>query len=570
MYSGILASTLIGVALADPRCKNHPLNPNWPSIDDWNTLNRSTNGALIRTNPVESSCFNNNSAVNCDHVQENWFYSDLHSSLPESIGYPYWANRSCVPPNDYAYDKALGCELGGLPAQRNIRIVVKGTGHDLSGRSSGAHSLSIWTYHLRNLGFDTHWTHPLSNNTENAVILGSGSTWGEVLAAAAKTGRTVISGQDGTVGLGGSIGGGGHGPLSSHYGLSADHVLQATVVTTEGEILVANDAQNQDLLRAIRGGGPGLYGIMVEYVLRTVPLPNNVVMSTLSMSIIQNQTAAAAQGSWTAFGTFVSSVPDLMDAGITGYGFGVAQENMGIELAMTLWSYNTTAAAFKPLLESARQTMLADVASQTILVVVLEPTVLPTYLSLFDVLNPSRNRCGDISLTSSRLLGRRHLSDIPLDELRTHLQKISKAQVEGRQTRLVLGLQGGLGPRSVQNEMRGALSPAWRRAYLHLMATGVDINTRALLPQNALAAAAALAEGNKEAVWREWAPDTGAYINEANPFARNFQQDFYGGNCERLVQIKEKYDPTASLYALSGIGSHDWDYNLDSGLLCRV
>lgn len=430
--------------------------------------------------------------------------------------------------------------------------------------------MSIWTYHLRNLEFNTHWTHPLSKNTENAVILGSGNTWGGILKAAAKTGRTVISGQDGTVGPGGFIGGGGHGPLSSHYGLSADHVLQATVVTTEGEILVANDAQNQDLLWAIRGGGPGLYGIVVEYVLRTVPLPSNVVMSTLSMSIAQNQTAAAAEDSWTAFATFVSSVPDLMDSGITGYGFGVTQENMGIELTMTLWTYNTTAAAFKPLLESARQTILDGVASQALSVEVSEPTVLPTFLSLYDILNPTRSRCGDISLSSSRLLGRRHLSDIPLNELRTHLQKISKAQVEGRQTRLVLGLQGGLGPRNVQNEMRGALNPAWRSAYLHLMATGVNIDYETLSPQNALAAAATWAEDNKEAVWQEWAPDTGAYINEANPFARNFQQDFYGDNYDRLVQIKEKYDPTSSLYALSGVGSHDWDYNLDSGLLCRV
>ncbi|RTE81507.1 hypothetical protein BHE90_003956 [Fusarium euwallaceae] len=560
----LLATTLICVALAEPRCKNHPLDANWPSIDDWNTLNRSTNGALIKTNPIASSCFNNDSTVSCDHVQENWFYSDFHSSLPESIGYPYWANRSCVPPNDYAYDESLGCEVGGLPAyiintttteqvavavkwasQRNIRIVVKGTGHDLNGRSSGAFSLSIWTYHLRNIEFDTNWTHPSSDKTENAVILGSGNTWGEVLKAAAKTGRTVISGQDGTVGLGGFIGGGGHGPLSSQHGLSADHVLQATVVTTEGEILVANDAQNRDLLWAIRGGGPGLYGIVVEYVLQTVPLPENVVMGTLSISTIQNQTGAATQDSWTAFAAFVSSVPDLMDAGITGYGFGITQENTGIELTMTLWAYNTTSAAFKPLLESVRRDMLSQVESKSISVNISEPTVLPTYLSLFDVLNPSRSRCGDISLISSRLLGRRHLSDIPLETLRSHLQKISKGQVEGRQTRLVLGLQGGLGPRSVPFEMRGALNPAWRSAYLHLMATGVNIDTETLSPQNALGAAAEWVEENKEAVWREWAPDTGAYINEANPFARNFQQDFYGDNYDRLLRVKEKYDPTA-------------------------
>lgn len=54
------------------------------------------------------------------------------------------------------------------------------------------------------------------------------------------------------------------------------------------------------------------------------------------------------------------------------------------------------------------------------------------------------------------------------------------------------------------------------------MAAGVDIDTNTLSPQNALAAAAAWAEENKEAVWREWAPNTRAYINQANPFSGNF------------------------------------------------
>lgn len=399
------------------------------------------------------------------------------------------------------------------------------------------------------------------------------------MKAAANVGRTVISGQDGTVGVGGFIGGGGHGPLSSHYGLSADHVLQATVVTTEGQIIIANDAQNQDLLWAIRGGGPGLYGVVVEYVLRTVPLPENVVMSTLSMSITGNNTAKAANDSWTALAAFSSSLPDLMDLGLTGYGFGTTKElrscrgssaHRGAELTMTLYGYNTTAAKFAPLLEPIKNRMLAYGGNETISVAISEPTVLPTYLSLFDVFNPTPSRCGDISLSSSRLLGRRHLTEIPLNKLRSHLQNITKAQVEGRQAMLVFGLQGGLGPKSVDLDMRGALNPAWRNAYLHLMATGVNIDTSTLSPQGALSTAAAWAEENKEAVWQAWAPDTGAYINEANPFARNFQRDFYGDNYDRLLKIKEKYDPTASLYVLSGVGSHAWDYNLDTGLLCQT
>ena len=99
-------------------------------------------------------------------------------------------------------------------------------------------------------------------------------------------GRSVVRGQDGTAGPGrfiGSVGVAGHVPLSSHYGLVADQVLQATVVTTLGEIMVANDAHNQDLPLAIRDGGPELYGTVVEYTLRTHLIPEKSFSSPLSL-----------------------------------------------------------------------------------------------------------------------------------------------------------------------------------------------------------------------------------------------------------------------------------------------
>ena len=127
-----------------------------------------------------------------------------------------------------------------------------------------------------------------------------------------------------------------------------------------------------------------------------------------------------------------------------------------------------------------------------------------------------------------------------------------------------------MGPRNVDEGMRGAVNPAWRDAYLRLMVTGVNIDTSASSPRDALSAAAEWAEGNKEAVWREWAPDAGAYINEVNSFTRDFQRVFYGDSYDRLIKIKEKYDPTTSLYVLSGVRSDAWDYDLNSGLLYRV
>ncbi|KAH6972945.1 FAD-dependent monooxygenase [Ilyonectria sp. MPI-CAGE-AT-0026] len=593
----LASSLLFGSTYGAVSCKTTPFDPTWPSTEQWNALNQSVGGELIKTRPVASSCLDDNpfgSTVSCDTVQENWFHSAFHARLPESIDYSYWANSSCVPPNDYAYSEQT-CEIGGLPqyilnastaetiatttawaSSRNIRLVIKGTGHDLNGRSSGAYALSIWTHQLKENEFDAQWARPLGNGTEHAAIIGSGSNWGEVLQAAAAIGRTVVSGQDSTVGLGGFIGGGGHGPLSSHYGLAADQVLQATVVTTEGQVLVANEAQNQDLLWAIRGGGPGVFGVVTEYVLRTYPVPRNVVMSTLSISILDNSTEAA-NASWDALALFYRSLPDLMDLGMTGNGrattvnmprSGAAFER-GVELSMTFFAFNITATAFKSLLEPLNQEILSDGRNQSLSVQLSDPTTFSSYMSFFAGLNSSPSRGGDISLVSSRLLGRRELSLIEFPSLRSYLQRITWSQVEGRTSMLVFGLQGGLGPKGVEPAMRGALNPAWREAYVHLISTGANINTTDSAPHDALAAAATWVEENKEAVWREWAPKSGSYINEANPFNGNFQYDYFGGNYDRLVSIKEKYDPTASLFALSGVGSHLWDYNLNSGKLCR-
>ncbi|KAJ4361237.1 hypothetical protein N0V95_002055 [Ascochyta clinopodiicola] len=440
-----------------------------------------------------------------------------------------------------------------------------------------AYSLSIWTHHLTSTEFNANWPRPAGNGTENVVTIGSGNNWGAALKSAAAVGRTVVSRQDPTVGLGGFIGGGGHGPLSSHYGLAADQVLQATVMTTGGQILVANDAQNQDMLWAIRGGGPGLYGVVTEYVMRTHPLPENVVLGTLRLSINENATSDALEASWNALATLVNSLPDLMDSGITGNGIATttkfasnASSTMkGVTVSLTLFGYNTTAAAFQSLVEPIKSRMLESAANQTISVDLSEAQVLPSYSALFDALNPMDSSCGEISLSSSRLLGRRELTDIPIEDLRGHLQNITRTQVTGGQARLIIGLQGGLGPKNVEMDMRGALTPAWREAYLHVIATGTNVNTTNSTPKKALSAAAAWAEDHKEAVWRNWAPDSGSYINEANPFNSNFKKDFYGGNYERLVSIKEKYDPTASLYVQSGVGSDVWSYDLDSGKLCR-
>lgn len=155
LVRAMLLQTFVGSALAT-QCKTTPMDDHWPSPDDWQTLNSSIKGALLSTTPAPSSCYAGNpfgSSFDCNVTISNWTSGIFHASLPESIGSPLFANNSCIPPGADGYQESAGCHLGGLPshivnattneqvataaawaAERNIRIVVKGTGHDLNGR----------------------------------------------------------------------------------------------------------------------------------------------------------------------------------------------------------------------------------------------------------------------------------------------------------------------------------------------------------------------------------------------------------------------------------------------------
>lgn len=63
----------------------------------------------------------------------------------------------------------------------------------------------------------------------------------------------MVGGTSKSVSVGGYLTGGGHSILSPRYGLGADNVLELEVVTPMGDILTANECQNEDLFWAMRG-----------------------------------------------------------------------------------------------------------------------------------------------------------------------------------------------------------------------------------------------------------------------------------------------------------------------------
>ena len=75
-----------------------------------------------------------------------------------------------------------------------------------------------------------------------------------------------------TVGVVGLILGGGFGSCSKAFGQAGASLLEAEVVTADGDVKIANSCTNPDLFWALKGGGGG-FGVVTRVTLRTHPLP---------------------------------------------------------------------------------------------------------------------------------------------------------------------------------------------------------------------------------------------------------------------------------------------------------
>jgi len=95
----------------------------------------------------------------------------------------------------------------------------------------------------------------------------AGLTAAEVAAATAEHGLAIGFGDTGSVGIGGITLGGGIGYLARRHGLTIDSLLEAEIVTADGEVRLVDEAHEPDLFWAVRGGG-GNFGVVTRFRFR--------------------------------------------------------------------------------------------------------------------------------------------------------------------------------------------------------------------------------------------------------------------------------------------------------------
>jgi hypothetical protein len=74
----------------------------------------------------------------------------------------------------------------------NLRLVIKNTGHDYIGKSSGAGALTLWTHNLKEIKFMSNYSN--AEYSGPAFKAGAGVQGFEILEAARDNGVTVLAG----------------------------------------------------------------------------------------------------------------------------------------------------------------------------------------------------------------------------------------------------------------------------------------------------------------------------------------------------------------------------------------
>lgn len=145
--------------------------------------------------------------------------------------------------------------------EKGLPISVKSGGHSMEGFSSNDGGMVI----------NLSKMNTVEMLDDDKIQVGPGCKLSNLYDVILPKGRLLPAGSCGTVGVGGLTLGGGYGIFSRKYGLTCDHLVEATMVDGNGNIHTTKN--DEELLWALKGGGAGNFGVVTEMVFNTHAAP---------------------------------------------------------------------------------------------------------------------------------------------------------------------------------------------------------------------------------------------------------------------------------------------------------
>jgi hypothetical protein len=139
--------------------------------------------------------------------------------------------------------------------EHDLVLAVRGGGHNIAGNAVTEGGLMIDLSPLKTVRVD---------QTRRVGQVGAGATLADFDREAQTFGLATPVGVNSTTGIAGLTLGGGFGWLSRRLGLTIDNLLSAEVVLASGELVRASASEHSDLFWGIRGGG-GNFGVVTSF-----------------------------------------------------------------------------------------------------------------------------------------------------------------------------------------------------------------------------------------------------------------------------------------------------------------
>ncbi|KAF2255944.1 FAD-binding domain-containing protein [Trematosphaeria pertusa] len=158
-----------------------------------------------------------------------------------------------------------------------LKITIKCNGHSYAGHSTAFSGISLDLRRMKNAVLELD-----SNSVPKTVTMGAGCQWGDVyekLIIGRHDGYIINGGRCPTVGVSGFILGAGLGPFTRSFGMGADTLAEATIVTANDGIVTVRKTDppgswERRLFWALQGAGGGNFGVVVQMKLSVQKLRN--------------------------------------------------------------------------------------------------------------------------------------------------------------------------------------------------------------------------------------------------------------------------------------------------------